>query len=74
MTGDPAILVTKESATHSRFWEMEPRFIVAVNRPHSDLVKFERYSADYEHVLTCMRGLLHNATDIVSRRFAQSTE
>jgi protein SERAC1 len=69
MKGDPIVLVDKDSATHSRPWEMDPRFIIAVDRSHSDLVKFERYSDDYEHVLACIRLLLENSADIVSRRF-----
>jgi hypothetical protein len=69
MNGDPIVLVDKDSATHSRPWEMDPRFIIAVDRSHSDLVKFERYSDDYEHVLACIRLLLENSADIVSRRF-----
>jgi protein SERAC1 len=69
MKGEPVVLVDKDSATHSRPWEVDPRFIVAIDRTHSDLVKFERYSDDYEHVLACIRLLLENATDIVSRRF-----
>ena len=69
MNGDQVVLVAKDSAIHSRPWEMDPRFIIAVDRSHNDLVKFERYSDDYEHVLACLRLLLENATDIVSRRF-----
>lgn len=63
------VLVDKNSATHSRPWEVDSRFIVAVDRNHSDLVKFGRYSDDYERVLACIRLLLENATEIVSRRF-----
>lgn len=69
MTGDPIILVDKDSATHSRPWETDSRFIIAVDRSHSDLVKFERYSDDYERVLACIRLLLENSADIVSHRF-----
>jgi hypothetical protein len=69
MKGDPVILVDKDSATHSRPWEIDPQFIVAIDRAHSDLVKFERYSDDYEHVFNCIQLLLENATDTVSRRF-----
>lgn len=69
MNGDRVVLVAKDSAIHSRPWEMDSRFVIAIDRSHSDLVKFERYSGDYEHVLACLRLLLENATDIVSRRF-----
>jgi hypothetical protein len=69
MKGDPIVLVDKDSATHSRPWETEPRYILAIDRNHSDLVKFERYSDDYERVLACIRMLLENAADVVLRRF-----
>jgi hypothetical protein len=69
MNGDPMVLVDKDSATHGRPWEMDSRFIIAIDRNHSDLVKFERYSDDYERVLACIRLLLENSVDIVSRRF-----
>ena len=69
MDGEKTVLVAKESAIHGRPWEMQPRFIIAVDRSHSDLVKFEQGSDDYEHVLTCIRLLLEDVTDIVCRRF-----
>ncbi|KAB5522022.1 hypothetical protein GE09DRAFT_1293739 [Coniochaeta sp. 2T2.1] len=58
MKGPPAVLVNKGSATHGRPWERSPRFVIPIDRSHSDIVKFERFSNDYEAVLTCIRELL----------------
>ncbi|KAB5522810.1 hypothetical protein GE09DRAFT_1293597 [Coniochaeta sp. 2T2.1] len=58
MKGPPVVLVNKESATHGRPWERSPRFVIPIDRSHSDIVKFERFSNDYEAVLTYIRELL----------------
>jgi len=60
MKGSPVVLVNKESATHSRPSETAARFILPINRAHSEIVKFERFSDDYECVLACIRELLEN--------------
>lgn len=61
MEGPPAVLVDRESATHGRAWEDGHAFIVALNRTHSEMVKFRRHDEDYEivlnHVTTLMQGI-----------------
>ncbi|KAF4466787.1 DNAJ domain-containing [Fusarium albosuccineum] len=58
LTGDPVVLVDKQSATHSRPWEMNKHVIIPIQRPHADLVKFEKYSPDYEKIRNCIREIL----------------
>ncbi|CAM1509526.1 Fc.00g032650.m01.CDS01 [Cosmosporella sp. VM-42] len=70
MNGDPAILVTKDSANHA---ETSSRFLIPINRSHSELVKFERYSDDYERALGCLREILKATSEIVPPRFANVT-
>ncbi|KAF9641127.1 hypothetical protein BFW01_g486 [Lasiodiplodia theobromae] len=41
MAGPPRKLVDRSSATHGRPWNREEQFVKAINRNHSDLVKFE---------------------------------
>ncbi|OIW32574.1 hypothetical protein CONLIGDRAFT_699412 [Coniochaeta ligniaria NRRL 30616] len=69
LNGPPAILVDKDSATHSRPWDKSPRFLVPIKRSHSELGKFERYSDDYEIVLRCILELVKTADSVVGRRF-----
>lgn len=70
MNGDPAILVTKDSANHA---ETFLRFLIPVNRSHSEVVKFERYSDDYERELGCLRKIVKATREVVPRRFANLT-
>jgi protein SERAC1 len=70
MNGDPAILVTKDSANHT---DQHSRFLIPINRSHSELVKFERYSDDYERVLEYIREVLETTREIVPRRLADMT-
>ncbi|KAL9566313.1 hypothetical protein ACKAV7_009672 [Fusarium commune] len=70
MNGDPAILVTKDSANHT---DKHSRFLIPINRSHSELVKFERYNDDYERVLECIREILETTREIVPRRLADIT-
>ncbi|KAI8711215.1 Protein SERAC1 [Fusarium sp. LHS14.1] len=64
LTGDRVVLVDKESATHSRPWEMNKHFIIPIQRPHADLVKFNKYSPDYEIIRNCI-------VDILTRQFGR---
>ncbi|CEJ83117.1 hypothetical protein VHEMI03143 [[Torrubiella] hemipterigena] len=61
MTGPEALLVTRESATTCRPWEAGPEYACAINRSHSELVKFNHHDADYENVCERLRGLAHRA-------------
>ncbi|SCO86396.1 uncharacterized protein FRV6_10523 [Fusarium oxysporum] len=70
MNGDPAILVSKDSANHT---EEYSRFLIPINRSHSELVKFERYSDDYERVLGCLQEILETTREIITRRLANTT-
>ncbi|KAK2930244.1 Alpha/Beta hydrolase fold [Fusarium oxysporum f. sp. vasinfectum] len=70
MNGDPAILVSKDSANHT---EEYSRFLIPINRSHSELVKFERYSDDYERVLGCLQEILETTREIITRRLANMT-
>lgn len=58
------MLVDKESATHSRPWEMNKHFIIPIQRSHADLVKFNKYSPDYETIRNCI-------VDILARQFGR---
>ncbi|KAF4449354.1 hypothetical protein F53441_7332 [Fusarium austroafricanum] len=69
MNGDPAILVSKDSANHT---EEYSRFLIPINRSHSELAKFERYCDDYERVLGCLQEILETAREIVPRRLANT--
>ncbi|KIW72762.1 hypothetical protein PV04_00937 [Phialophora macrospora] len=58
MEGPPTVLVNQESATHGRAWEKRSAFVVALNRTHSELVKFRKHDEDYEIVLSRANELL----------------
>jgi protein SERAC1 len=69
MTGKPTVLVDSASATHSRPWELEDRYVHAINKSHSDLVKFTKQDEDYEVVLHHLRRFSNAAVDVVRDRF-----
>jgi protein SERAC1 len=69
MSGKPTVLVDSASATHSRPWEDGDRYAQAINRNHSDLVKFTKQDEDYEVVLDHLRRFSSVAVDIVRDRF-----
>lgn len=73
MTGKPTVLVDSASATHSRPWEFEDRYVLAINRSHSDLVKFTKQDVDYEVVLHHLRRFSSVAVDVVRDRFKGDT-
>ncbi|KAL7795561.1 ankyrin repeat-containing domain protein [Trichoderma afarasin] len=66
MSGEPAVLVSKASATHCRLWEDGPEHICAINRSHSEMVKFSQEDSEYEKVLGRIRSLTQRA--IITRR------
>lgn len=69
MTGKPAVLVDIASATHGRPWELDDRYILALNRTHSDLVKFSKQDEDYEVILHHLQRLSGVAMNVIQDRF-----
>ncbi|KAF1953686.1 hypothetical protein CC80DRAFT_537276 [Byssothecium circinans] len=69
MDGPLAVLVDVNSATQGRSWENTVRFIEAINRDHSNLVKFHRNDEDYERVLGHLRRFAQQATVVIPKRF-----
>jgi hypothetical protein len=61
MNGPNAILVTKSSATHGRYWEEGPEYICGIDRTHSEMVKFGPQDHEYEKVLQCLQSLAKRA-------------
>lgn len=57
MTGPRSVLVNSSSATHGRYWETEAHHVQALNKTHSDLVKFTSHDADYERVLSVLKSM-----------------
>jgi hypothetical protein len=73
MDGKPTVLVDITSATHSRPWELSNRFVLGMNRNHSDMVKFSRYDEDYERVRGYLQALVAQAEEVVQKRFPASS-
>ena len=69
MSGPPAVLVNASSATHSRPGEDQAHDIHAVNRNHSEMVKFGHRDVDYTIVLGFLEEFAVSATDIIEARF-----
>lgn len=68
MSGPLRMLVDIHSATQGRPWENGENFIDAINRNHSDLVKFSRNDEDYERVLAHLRRIVHRAVIEMPKR------
>lgn len=58
MNGPDAVLVTKSSATQGRHWEDRPEYTCAVDRTHSEMVKFKPEDHEYDKVLQRLRDLV----------------
>lgn len=71
MSGPPAVLVNASSATHSRPGEDQAHDIHAINRSHSEMVKFSRKDVDYNIVLGFLKEFLISAPDIIEARFRE---
>ncbi|KAK4080934.1 hypothetical protein Trihar35433_2039 [Trichoderma harzianum] len=69
MTGPAAVLVSKSSATHCREWENGPQFICAINRTHSEMVKFGPEDDEYEKVVELIQGLVREARQTQERKY-----
>ncbi|KAJ0108861.1 hypothetical protein J7T55_011355 [Diaporthe amygdali] len=74
MAGPKAVLVAKSSATHCRPWEDGPEHICAINRSHSDMVKFGQEDHEYEQTLQRLRGLAKRALGVQRRLRDNSTK
>jgi hypothetical protein len=61
MKGPDAILVGPASATHVRPWENEAHHVQAINRDHSQLVKFKANDEVYERVLGTLEEFAEEA-------------
>jgi hypothetical protein len=61
MNGPHTILVGSASATHVRHWEDEAHHVQAINRDHSQLVKFKANDEVYERVLGTLRDFVKEA-------------
>lgn len=71
MTGPGTVLVGVSSATHSRPGEVAAHHIQAINRSHSDMVKFSsRHDKYYRQVLHQLLNFLEDAPDVIAARFA----
>lgn len=65
MTGPLEFLVSKTSATHSRPWERDTPFIIAVQANHSSLVKFQRRDPTYLLVQFRVQRLAKDASRLI---------
>lgn len=70
MTGPVAVLVSKSSATHCRPWENGQQNICAINRTHSEMVKFSSEDSEYEKVLGRIQSLVREARKVQEAREA----
>ncbi|KAL6812492.1 nacht and ankyrin domain-containing protein [Trichoderma sp. SZMC 28015] len=61
MSGEPAVLVSRSSATHCRPWENGAEHICAINRAHSEMVKFGQEDPEYDRVLGRIKSLAQRA-------------
>lgn len=53
--------MTKVSATHGRYWEDGQEHICAIDRTHSELVKFGPQDHEYDKVLQRLLGVARRA-------------
>jgi hypothetical protein len=62
MKGPDAVLVGPASATHVRHWENQAHHIQAINRDHSQLVKFKANDEVYQTVLSTLDEFVEGAS------------
>jgi hypothetical protein len=74
MSGPPAVLVDRYSATHGREWESDGQFIQPVNRNHSELMKFSNRDDEYQTVLRYLSTFTKNACSVIGDRFHANGE
>jgi hypothetical protein len=61
MDGEKALLVSKNSATNCRSWEIGAEHICSIARTHSNMVKFGQHDEEYEKVCERIRDLCRRA-------------
>lgn len=70
MQGDHAVLVERSSATHGRPHENKDHHIHAIERDHSNLVKFSFRDEIYDGIREHLRGFAMNAVKVINSRLA----
>lgn len=68
MQGQHAVLVDRSSATHGRPWENKDHHIHAIERDHSNLVKFCYRDEVYDGIREHLRGFAMNAVKVIKLR------
>jgi hypothetical protein len=71
MTGEPTILVDTFSAIQSRPWENGPKYREAINRSHSELVKFSSHDEIYYRIRDQMQEFIEVAVDVIRARVSE---
>ncbi|KAL7917378.1 hypothetical protein ACQKWADRAFT_324692 [Trichoderma austrokoningii] len=61
MDGEKALLVSKNSATNCRSWEIGAEHICSIARSNSNMVKFGRHDEEYEKVCERIRDVCQRA-------------
>ncbi|KAH7305022.1 hypothetical protein B0I35DRAFT_382185, partial [Stachybotrys elegans] len=61
MSGPNVCLVTKASATNCQPWVSGPEHVCAINRTHSEIVKFQHQDHDYKNVIQRMKSLIRQS-------------
>ncbi len=69
MTGSPVVLVNESSATHGRPSEDQAHIVQAINRTHSDMVKFGRRDEAYKLVTGFLQEFAESAAAVIEARF-----
>jgi hypothetical protein len=72
MCGPPTVLVNESSAKHGRPGEDKAHHVQAINRSHSDMVKFGRGDTDYDVVVGYLEDFTECAIEVVKNRFQQA--
>ena len=70
MQGHNAVLVDRSSATHGRPWENEEHHIHAIERDHSNLVKFGYRDEIYDGIREHLQGFAMDAIKVIKLRLA----
>ena len=68
MSGPLTVLVDMYSATQGSLRERGEGYVEAINRNHSELVKFRRNDEDYERVLSLLKRMTHRAMVEIPKR------
>lgn len=68
MQGPHAVLVDRSSATHGRPWENEEHHIHAIERDHSNLVKFRYRDEVYNGIREHLQGFAMDAVKVIKLR------